>query len=49
MPETNHDLKQHGSCPDSATIQNIGHTTNSRGESLAARIEEGAARLAAFA
>lgn len=49
MPRTNNDLKQHGSRSSSATIENISHSANSRGESLAARVEEGAARLAAFA
>ena len=46
---TNNDLKQHRSGPTSSTIENIGHSANSRGESLAARIEEGAAGLATFA
>lgn len=49
MPKTNNDLKQHGSRTNSATIENIGVSTNSRGKTLAARIEEGAARLQAFA
>ena len=49
MPKTNNDLKQHGSRSNSATIENNGHSANNRGESLAARIEEGAAGLAAFA
>jgi uncharacterized damage-inducible protein DinB len=48
MPKTNNDLKQHGSRTSSATIDNI-DSANSRGELLAARIEEGAAGLAAFA
>jgi hypothetical protein len=49
MPKTNNNLKQHGSRSSGATIENNGHSANSRGESLAARIEEGAAGLAAFA
>ena len=49
MPKTNNDVKQQGSRTNSATIESIGHSANSRGESLAARIEEGAARLATFA
>ena len=47
MPKTNNDLEQHGGLRRSATIENI-HSLNSRGESLAARIEEGANGLAAF-
>jgi|SRR5215467_3642526 len=49
MPKTNHDLKQQNGRSDSATIEINRHSANSRGESLAARIEEGAAGLAAFA
>lgn len=49
MPTTNNELKQHGTGSSSTTIENNGHSANSRGESLAARIEEGAAGLAAFA
>lgn len=49
MPKTNNDLKQHSSRTNSATIEINRHSANSRGESLAARIEEGAAGLAAFA
>ena len=48
MSKTNKD-KQHGSRTYSATIENNGHSENSRGELLAARIEKGAAGLAAFA
>ena len=48
MQKTNNDLKQHGRT-SSAAIENISHPASSRGESLAARIEEGAARLATFA
>jgi len=48
MPGTNNDLKQQGGGSKSATIENI-HSVNSRGQSLAVRIEEGAAGLAAFA
>jgi hypothetical protein len=48
MPKTNNDFKQHGGGSTSATIEN-NHSVNSRGESLAARIEEGATGLAAFA
>ena len=47
MPKTNNDFEQHGGVMRSATIENI-HSLNSRGESLAARIEEGANGLAAF-
>jgi hypothetical protein len=49
MPKANNDQKQQGSRTNSATIENIRHSANSRGESLAARIAEGAAGLAAFA
>lgn len=49
MPNTNNDLKQHSRRTNSATIEINRHSANSRGESLAARIEEGAAGLAAFA
>ena len=49
MPKTNHDFKQHGSRTNAATIENIGHSANRRGERLAVRIEEGAAQLAVFA
>ena len=49
MPKTTNDLKQHGNRSNSATIENNTHSANSRGELLAARIEEGAAGLAAFA
>ena len=49
MPGTNNDVKQHGCRNDSTTLETSGYSANSRGESLAARIEEGAARLVAFA
>jgi uncharacterized damage-inducible protein DinB len=49
MPKTIDDINQHGSATNSATTHTIGRSTRSRGESLAARIEEGAAGLAAFA
>jgi len=49
MPKTMDDVNQHGSATNSATTHTIGGSTRSRGESLAARIEEGAAALAAFA
>ena len=49
MPKTGNDLTQHGSRSSCSTVENNGHSANSRGESLAARIEEGAAGLAAFA
>jgi hypothetical protein len=45
MPKTNNDLKQHPSRSSSATIS---LPANGRAESLAARLEEGAARLATF-
>ena len=48
MPKTNDHVKQYGGSGKSATIENI-HSLNSRGESLAARIEEGGTSLAAFA
>jgi hypothetical protein len=49
MTKTNNDFKQHGSRTTVATIENIGHSANSRRERLAVRIEEGAAQLAVFA
>ena len=49
MPKTDNDPKQHGSRTNSAAIENISHFANIRAELLAARIEEGAAGLAAFA
>jgi len=49
MPKTKDDINQHSNATKSATILTIGRSVNRRGESLAARIEEGAAGLAAFA
>ena len=49
MPKTIDDINQPGSATDSATIHKIEHSASRRGESLAARIEEGAAGLATFA
>ena len=49
MPKTTDDINQHGSATSSATTHTIGRSTRSRGESLAARIEEGATGLVAFA
>jgi DinB superfamily len=49
MPETVEDVSQHGSATNSAAIHKISHSVNRRRESLAARIEEGAAGLVAFA
>jgi hypothetical protein len=50
MPKTSDDINQHGSATNSATIHKIGHpASRRRAESLAARIEEGAAGLAGFA
>jgi hypothetical protein len=49
MLKTSEDVNQHGSATNSATIHRIGRSASRRGESLAARIEEGAAGLAAFA
>ena len=48
MPMTSDDVNQYGSATNSATIRKIGCSESCRGESLAARIEEGAARLGAF-
>jgi hypothetical protein len=48
MPKTSDDANQHSRARNSATIHMISRSAT-RGESLAARIEEGAARLAAFA
>ena len=48
MPKTSDDVDQHSSARNSATIHMISRSAT-RGESLAARIEEGAARLLAFA
>jgi hypothetical protein len=49
MPKTIDDVNQQGSATNSATIHTIGRSASRRGESLAARIEEGAAGLMAFA
>jgi hypothetical protein len=49
MPKTIEDVNQHGRTTNSATIHKIGRSASRRGESLAARIEEGAAGLVAFA
>jgi len=49
MPKTNDDVIQPGSATNIATVLKIGPRASSRAESLAARIEEGTARLAAFA
>lgn len=48
MPKTSHDVHQPSSATSNATLQTVGRSA-SRGESLAARIEAGAAGLAAFA
>jgi DinB family protein len=48
MPKTNDDLQQHGSAVNSAAIRRVGRSASFRAESLAARIEEGAAGLMAF-
>jgi hypothetical protein len=48
-PKTSDDVNQRGSAINSATIHKIGSSASRRGESLAARIEEGAAGLVAFA
>jgi len=49
MPKQNDDVNQPGNATNIATLHKIGPSAHSRGESLAAGIEEGAARLAAFA
>ncbi|MGC2195700.1 MAG: DinB family protein [Terriglobales bacterium] len=49
MPKTSGDVNQHGSATNSATIHKIKRSSSRRGEWLAARIEEGAAGLVAFA
>jgi hypothetical protein len=49
MPKTVEDVSQQGSATDSAAIHKISNSASRRGESLAARIEEGAAGLVAFA
>jgi len=49
MPNTGHGVVQQSSVSGGPVIPVIAHSGNRRAESLAARIEEGAARLAAFA
>jgi|SRR5690242_3076893 len=49
MPNTGHGVVQQGSASGSPATSRIAHSGSRRAESLAARIEEGAARLAAFA
>jgi len=49
MSKTSSDINQQGGAINSATIHKISHSGSRRGESLAARIEEGAADLEAFA
>lgn len=49
MTKTIEEVNQHDSATDIATLRKNGRSTGSRAESLAARIEEGAAGLAAFA
>jgi len=49
MPRTIDDVNQPGGATNSATIHKIGHSESYRAESLATRIEEGAAGLFAFA
>ncbi|HMK21385.1 MAG TPA: DinB family protein [Terriglobales bacterium] len=49
MPKTSNEVSQHGSATNSATIHKIVHSASYRAESLATRIEEGAAGLVAFA
>ena len=49
MPKTSDDVNQHGGDANPAVIQEIRGGASRRAESLAARIEEGAARVAAFA
>ena len=49
MQKTTEGVNQHGGATNSATIHKIGLSAIRRAESLAARIEEGAAGLAAFA
>jgi len=49
MQKTSNYVDQNGGARNSATIHKIRRSASRRGESLAARIEQGAARLAAFA
>lgn len=49
MSKTSDDVNQHGSATNINTIHEIERSGSRRGESLAARIEEGAAGLVAFA
>jgi DinB superfamily len=49
MPKTTDDVNQCGSATNITTIREIGRSGSGRGESLAARIEEGASGLVAFA
>jgi hypothetical protein len=49
MPKTSDDVNQHGSARHSTTVHKTGHSGSRRAQLLAARIEEGAANLAAFA
>jgi len=49
MPKTMDDVNQQGRATNSGTIRKTEGSGSRRGESLAARIEEGAAGLAAFA
>jgi len=49
MPRTIDDVNQPGGATNSATIHKIMHSASYRAESLATRIEEGAAGLQAFA
>jgi len=49
MPKTMDDVNQQGCATNSGTIRKTEGSGSRRGESLAARIEEGAAGLAAFA
>jgi len=49
MPKTSDDVNQYSSATNSATINKTSRSASSRAESLAARIEDGAARLVAFA
>ena len=48
-PKTSDDVHQQGNAVNSTTIHEIGRSASRRAESLAARIEEGAAGLMAFA
>lgn len=49
MPKTSEDVYQDGSATKTATVHSSVVSANRRGQALAARIEEGAAGLAAFA